>query len=248
MTEAMSPFRELSGIGPATESRLHEAGVWDWSDLAEVLHALGGIRGLTVEGLRSLAKGADDRSDGDETTGPDDGERAETFIVRLGITPDRGVSRTTVTHVRNRDERSWAGWNGTTLLRLMCWSADVAEDANAPDAAELPETETEEIPSEQPAAASPSTVVVDGGVVVGGPPRSVDVTIDGDASKVLDADTFTYRARLEARPYGGSDWEEIGGTVVGTGRTGSRTMVTFDDVPVPSSLHRLRASVSMAAA
>jgi hypothetical protein len=41
MSDSLASFRELSGIGPATEARLHEAGLYTWEALAEVLSVVG---------------------------------------------------------------------------------------------------------------------------------------------------------------------------------------------------------------
>jgi hypothetical protein len=82
MTELLANFRELRGIGPATESRLHEAGVYTWQALSHVLSALASVRG-GVEELRAdlaelTARRADDALEVDS-------ERAEAFVLRLSV-------------------------------------------------------------------------------------------------------------------------------------------------------------------
>jgi hypothetical protein len=64
VTGVLASFRELRGIGPATESRLHEAGVYTWEALADILAALANVRG-GVDGLRDeLAELSANRVDG----------------------------------------------------------------------------------------------------------------------------------------------------------------------------------------
>lgn len=249
MTDTMSPFRDLEGIGPATESRLHDAGVWAWSDLAEVLHAVGGIRGLTVDGLRSLARSADSRSgDGDDATTANNGEHGETFLVRLAVGSDRAVVRTSLTHVRSREEHAWVGWEVPEMFKLMCCLADVDDFgwSDRGDPARVPAVgEPLAQPDRRAAPAPPTPVVVDGGVIIGGDPQSVEMTLAADASSDLDSDSFSYRASLEARPYGESGWTSVGETIGGTGTPGMDTVVTFDEIEVPTNLHRLRALVAV---
>jgi hypothetical protein len=252
MTDTMAPFRDLEGIGPATESRLHDAGIWAWADLADVLHTVGGIRGLTVEGLRDLAKTADSRSSDDgDTAAMDNGERGETFLVRLAVGSEGAVVRTSLTHVRSREEHAWAGWDGPAILKLMCWLADIdqADWAEQFDPIQAGSVAASGMHSAERAAPSRARqVVVDGGVVIGGDSQSVELTLDADESSDLDSDSFAYHASLEARPYGHTGWTPIGGVVAGTGTPGMDTVVTFDGIEVPTNLHRLRALVAVQSA
>ena len=55
MSDALASFRDLKGVGPAIEARLHEAGVYSWQALAEVVDALGSIRRGSGDTLRDLS-------------------------------------------------------------------------------------------------------------------------------------------------------------------------------------------------
>lgn len=55
MSDSLASFRELKGVGPATEARLHEAGVFTWEALSQVAAALGSVRGATGEFLHDLS-------------------------------------------------------------------------------------------------------------------------------------------------------------------------------------------------
>lgn len=62
MTDDPATFREISGVGPATEAELHEAGVRTWSSLATVLGALARVKGLAGDALRALRDEARQRA------------------------------------------------------------------------------------------------------------------------------------------------------------------------------------------
>jgi hypothetical protein len=55
MSEPLASFRELKGVGPAIEARLHAAGVLTWDALAQVAAALASVRGATGESLQDLS-------------------------------------------------------------------------------------------------------------------------------------------------------------------------------------------------
>jgi len=44
MADTLASFRDLAGLGPACEARLHAAGVHSWRALDEVLDAVGHLR------------------------------------------------------------------------------------------------------------------------------------------------------------------------------------------------------------
>ena len=54
MGESLASFRELKGIGPATEARLHESGILTWETLAVAATALAAVHG-EGETLRDVA-------------------------------------------------------------------------------------------------------------------------------------------------------------------------------------------------
>jgi predicted RecB family nuclease len=66
----VASFRELKGIGPATEAKLHEAGVYTWAALAEVETALGNVRGSNGDTLRDLSAQIADRASAAGRHGP----------------------------------------------------------------------------------------------------------------------------------------------------------------------------------
>jgi hypothetical protein len=61
MTSEPASFRELKGIGPATEARLHEAGVTAWEALSAVVDALAATRAFSGDTRKDLAGALADR-------------------------------------------------------------------------------------------------------------------------------------------------------------------------------------------
>ena len=55
MSGSLASFRELEGVGPATEARLHAAGVFTWEALFQVAAALDSVGGATGESLHDLS-------------------------------------------------------------------------------------------------------------------------------------------------------------------------------------------------
>lgn len=55
MSGSLASFRELEGVGPATEARLHAAGVFTWEALFQVAAALDSVGGATGESLQDLS-------------------------------------------------------------------------------------------------------------------------------------------------------------------------------------------------
>jgi hypothetical protein len=225
-------FRELRGIGPATETRLHEAGVYTWDALSDLLAVLATVRG-GVEGLRTeLAEFADARDDG----GPEAaGERAEAFVVRLSVAAG-AVRRCSATHVRSQEERGWAQWPAEELLGFIREHA--TPDAPPPGPPPGPPSQ----PSAPPAPAAGSQhhlVVLDAGKVVGGVRRPVELLVP--TGVLADLGAVDWSATLGGRAMGGdpaAGWEAPDRP---TGRVvpPEPVLVRFERVALPGGLQRL---------
>src|SRR3954447_19799740 len=134
MADTLASFRDLAGLGPACEARLHAAGVHSWRALDEVLDAVGhlGNDGESLLGLR-------DELAARTAEGPagSDGERAEAFIVRLAVDSRGRALRSAVTHVRSRAEQPNVGWHPDQLTGFIedcCRLARIGEVADGSDA------------------------------------------------------------------------------------------------------------------
>jgi len=138
MSNSLASFRELKGVGPATEARLHEAGVFTWEALSEVLEAIAAVRSSTGDTLRDLSDQIAERTSaaGAAAAGLPEGERSEAFIVRMSLTTRGQPTRSTVTHVRTQTEKPLAGWPPGEVIRFIeAQSGVVAGPAPAATAA-----------------------------------------------------------------------------------------------------------------
>lgn len=80
MSDALASFRELRGIGPAIEAKLHHAGVYTWAALSEVVAALGDVRGSegnTLSDLSDQLAGRASAAGGASAAPLPNGERSE---------------------------------------------------------------------------------------------------------------------------------------------------------------------------
>jgi hypothetical protein len=137
MSESLASFRELKGVGPAIEARLHEAGVHTWEALSQVAAALGSVRSATGETAQDLSgRIAEHVAAGASGPRPPNPERNEAFIVRIVLADGGEPIRSTMTHVRTQTERSSAGWSGGTLIRFIEEHAGMGAASTAAPAAE----------------------------------------------------------------------------------------------------------------
>ena len=245
MSDVLASFRELSGIGPAIEAKLHDAGVYTWVALSEVVSALGNVRGSNGDTLRDLSVQLADRASaagGGPTPPLPSGERSEAFIVRMSLAADGVPTRSTATHVRTQTEMPWAGWAPEDVIRFIEDQASIVAVAPAVSAG----GSVTPAPAFPPAPAdTPSRdhiVVVDVGKVIGGVRRSIEIALS--TGRVKPRAEFEYRATLAARPYGqiatvDPAWTNLGESA-GRGHPPDRLPLRFEAVVLPPGVQRLK--------
>lgn len=265
MNEQLASFRDLKGIGPATEARLHEAGIYTWEALATAASAIAAVRG-NGDTLREVASRIAARRT--EAGGPaaprlHDSEHIEAFVLRMALTQDGAPLRSTVTHVRTMDEHNWAGWAPAELMGfveqrsgfehdlrrgLQQDSPQQSSDGSPPEpsgesAATVPAQESAPPQRRRVAKATPPSrnhvVVLDAGKALGGADREIRLTVTSTRPM-----GFEYRAVLAARPLGmvsanGEGWSELAQDA-GTGSATRELVLSFPAVPLPAGVHRLR--------
>ncbi len=102
MSEVLARFRDLKGIGPATEARLHEAGIYSWEALATAASALAAVGGgSTAKEVAGLVAAQRAEAGSPQAPRAPGAERLEAFVLRLAVTGDGDVLRSTVSHVRS---------------------------------------------------------------------------------------------------------------------------------------------------
>jgi hypothetical protein len=273
MRESLASFRELKGIGPATEARLHAAGVYTWEALSEVVETLGKLGACTGDHFRELAGQIAERRPTAGAASPrrGDAERSEAFVVRIALARDGQPVRSTVTHVQTQTEQPLAGWSPAAVIRLIESQAalsrpprpaeetEAASSDSAPDPASVPpdpappDAALDPAPAPAPAAypapppvPSEHLIVLDAGRAIGGSRRTVELVVQ--TNRMGDPASFEYRATLAGRPYGeagdATPWTVLGSDA-GRGRPPARLPVRFEAVELPPGLQRLRLELAL---
>lgn len=248
MSQTLASFRDLKGIGPATEARLHESGIYTWEALAVAATALASVRG-EGETLRDVASGVAARcvEAGGEAAGPrrPDGERLEAFVLRIALAADGEPQRSEVTHVRTMAERTWVGWTPDQLADFIRKHAGVRSvPARRPEEASRDKgrARTRGKPAAAPRqpVSTDHVVVLDAGKTLGGPTRDINLVITNTRAAGGD---FGYRATLAARRFGsganGAGWTAVGGQS-GTGSAEHDVALGFPAVQLPAGIHSLQ--------
>jgi hypothetical protein len=253
MGDTLASFRELKGIGPATEARLHETGIYTWDALATAAAALAAVRG-DGDTLRDVLEAVAERRAEDRaaTEGlPGNGERLESFVLRLAVAADGQARRSQLTHVRTMAEQSWAGWVPSEVASFVEGRSGVHTGAVAVD--EPPEEGRTSTRRRAPATRGPASLdhvlLLDAGKAIGGANRDINLVVTNTRSARGD---FGYRATLAARPLGdegrGGGWRTVASRR-GTGTPAQEVSLGFPAVGLPHGIHRLqlRLEVQLAA-
>lgn len=153
-------FKQISGIGPAIERRLHQAGVLTYAqlaatspaDLSEIVSDLAGMSAERIQQqewihqARSLAvESAQDGLQPGDAVSSGNGQHYAAFTVELLLDKSNDVRRTRVVHVQSQEDEAWAGWQ---MGRLAQFIVDRAGLNVSPE----PEATVESLP---PATAKP---------------------------------------------------------------------------------------------
>jgi hypothetical protein len=241
MSGSLASFRELKGVGPATEARLHAAGVFTWEALSQVAAALGSVRGATGESLHDLSGRLAEHAAAAGASGPrpPNAERDEAFIVRIVVADGGEPVRSTMTHVGTQTERSSAGWSGDELLRFIEDHAGMrpAADGSAADRAAA-------APRRRPSRVH--VAVLDAGKAIGGASR--DIELDLATDKVGDVPELEYQATLSGRPFGEGGTPTAWTTLArqaGRLSVSDRLPLRFTAVALPPGIQRLRVEVAL---
>jgi len=233
-------------VGPATEARLHEAGVFTWEALSQVAAALDSVRSATGETLQDLSGRIAEQASAAGALGPrpPNAERNEAFIVRIALADGGEPIRSTMTHVRTQTEKSSAGWSGGEVLHFIEEHANIASAA-APAAAEQPAGGQEAMmPARRPSRVH--VAVLDAGKAIGGADRDIELVLATD--KVGGVPELDYQATLSGRPFGqGGDpsaWTTLA-RQAGRAPASDRLPLRFTAVALPPGVQRLRVEVAL---
>ena len=258
MTNDLASFQDLKGIGPATASRLHQAGILTWEGLAEVAGALSGVRGVSAGALRGLSRlAAEHHNDeaGDEAPAA---QRREAFVVRLEQAAEGSPSRTGVVHVGSQREQQWPGWAPEGLVGFIAQFADLPADrppapASPGESVEGPTSALHGVPhaavSDAAASALPglSPMVLAAGKLIGGLHRAVDIDVPAECLRRPGEASVRYRARLRSRPFGAGQGVASApvAELAGLCPSDAPLHLTFADVDLPPGVQLLDVTIEV---
>lgn len=270
MNVDQTPFRVLPGIGPATESRLHQNGIHTWAALADVLDAFARIKGVDVRKLRRLRDEARRHEDDPERDDEPLDERTSRFVVSVTLGPDQRVRRTSIANPLTGATHRFTGLPAAALAEaieaeLTVSSVDGASGRRAGDHSGRDEvqpgfSEGGEVATLLPAlpemhddgplgfagSVAGETRTVDAGPVIGGVGDEVVVKWDTTDIDSGDSDRFGYTTTVSAKPYGSapSSWTMLGQRR-GTARRGEIVEFNLDRSSLTRDVYRLALSFNL---
>ena len=135
--EITDELKRIKGIGQGVETRLYEAGIHSFSQLAalspqRISKILTGMIGMSAEKIKEqdwigqasqLALEAKSDEAFISPINLDERQRYETFSVKLLVDEGNQVRRTNIVHVQKGVEENWAGWNETRLIAFVVENA-----------------------------------------------------------------------------------------------------------------------------
>ena len=256
MGDSLASFRDLKGIGPATEARLHESGIYTWEALTAAANALAAV-GRNGETLRDVANlVAAQRAKAGSSTAPrppGGREHLEAFVLRMSLTADGDPQRSEVTHVRTMTDQPWEGWQPAELVDFIqkhsgVRVADVPKQEPSRARAPRPtERRREREPAATPPGKAPARgatsdhlIVLDAGKAIGGESRDINLVVTNTRAAGGD---FEYRATLATRRLGtdrnGDSWTPVA-THTGMGSAAHEVPLDFPAVHLPRGIQRLQ--------
>lgn len=155
MTEEAAPrgddFKQIAGIGPAFERRLHEVGILTYyqlattspAELAEKLQNFAGISASRIEEQGWTAKARELAPPQQEPAnepqgGSGNGQHYATFNIELLLDESSEVRRTRAVYIQGGEKKSWAGWDRERLLRFLEERAAIDAGLEQPAASDEP--------------------------------------------------------------------------------------------------------------
>jgi hypothetical protein len=266
----------IGGIGSKIAERLYAAGILTYADLAsrsadEIIKLLSDVSGLSTARLESWRDQARDLAAADATAAqaapqipadaPGNGQRYESFLVRVLLNEDGSIRRTTAQHIRTGAERHWPGLEREALpdfietaIASATSSATVSTEpppgqARQAEAAVTRPGEPQAAPEQDTPAetrharrVSSAVVSVERTPLRAAEPFTMTITIDL-ADPASRADRLAYNAVVVARPLTGGPKRTVAqseGLIATTSST-----ISIDAAGLPPGAYRLDGAVSL---
>lgn len=257
MMTADAPFRELKGIGPATEGKLHASGIRTWAALAETLDAIARVTDVDAKRLRGLRDESRQNEDRSPAAIDSDGERTSRFVLSVVVRADGQVARSSISDVRSESTRSFAGLSSAGIAefveeRISELVSGVAAEAvlaslGPPELVVLTEFDPDEPIHFNANSAHNDLVVIEAGKAIGGAGGDISLRWDTTDIDTDDLGGFRYRASLACRSYGGSEvsgWSPLGVTA-GSAHPGEVVELAFEAAGLARGINRLELTVEV---
>lgn len=163
---AQDDFKQMKGIGPKTERRLHQAGILSYEQLAQsdpatLAEIVEGLVGMSAERIVQEDWRGQAHNLAQSRKAPANGQHYATFTVELLLGPNNDVRRTRVVHVQDEAHKeTWAGWEDRRLVRFISRHAGLDAGPEVERGDDVGETavptpsRSRQQPKRQPAAAN----------------------------------------------------------------------------------------------
>lgn len=265
-------FRQISGIGPGIEQRLHSAGIHTFAQLGElsieeILAVLNGMVGITRERvtqqdwpaqarrlaqeLQPLAEAGDRpqlpqenfRSEPPPETEPEnDWRKYESFMVELLIDENHQVRRTRVVHVRSNEKSSWAGWNPHHLDKWVAKQLHLSQPQELDD---LSSTRVNGSVTIRSLSIFPLAADSSTHFIDSYQPFHVHILLDLSQASVRPNMGLVYQAAVEAHPLGSGRSFHLGSNSgpLSHSNESEQAILSIKTNGIPEGTYRLEATV-----
>ena len=239
----------ISGIGLKTAERLRAGGIRGYAALAarspgEIMALLPDVTGLStarVDAWREQAlKFAAEAPAGPPKAVSEDEQHYESFLVRILLSEDGAVRRTTVQHVRTGQERHWPGLSQAGLFEFIDAATAVAPHPAEPEVEPAAEPQAEPV-RERSRLASSVTLVAERTMLRAG--EAFTLTMSIAFEEPPSAGQLIYSAVVVARPRTGGPKRTLAqadGLVAP-----SSASIDIKAAGLPAGLYRLDGAVSL---
>ena len=245
---AADDMQKIAGIGPALATRLAEAGVTRYGDLASFTQErLGAVVHVSPERIagqdwigqaRRLAGDVPIDPEGHQTD-PEGHQTYATFHVELLIDADNTVRRTKARHYQTDAEDSWPGWDEQHLIAVI--RSKAALDTPAPRPTEPQAPEASPIHVDGPGPAEKGTR---GTFRLAGQPTTVRMALQVAPFDRADAGAVDFIAEVAARSVSGNARYTVA-TASGVATIDEAICLNLGGQPLPPGLYRLEAEVTI---
>jgi len=252
---AADDMQKIAGIGPALATRLAEAGVSRYRDLASFTQErLGAVVHVSPERIagqdwigqaRRLASNVPIDPEGHQTdpeghqTDPEGHQTYATFHVELLIDADNTVRRTKARHYQTDAEDSWPGWDEQHLIAVIRSKAALDTPAARPTEPQAPEASPIHVDGPGPAEKG-----THGTFRLAGQPTTVRMALQVAPFDRADAGPVDFIAEVAARSVSDNARYPVA-TASGVATIDEAICLNLGGQPLPPGLYRLEAEVTI---